>query len=379
MDFGAFYSQSVSIKYGKQPDFVPALVTQANTDNEGRSTLKLVVNGAPFIQLWEDNPRFIQAITHVTNFRNFYCTGAGSTDLRHEGKRIGRVTLNSGPWVIVLQGLPNTREIVAQLKGSGGNAITHVAKLSRVDGSTFSLKELDEAIRNLHWLLSFARGSWISVWGTSGFNEQGAPVYVDWSQRMTAPWQNCRSWFDENHGEAIGQLYPGFVSMLDGEHSKAAPNALHWFLRSNGAGRTAGIDGGLILSQAALESIATSIIQSRNIALRKGSNAADKMRIALKEVGVSSELPATLLQLSAGKCDGWYSDGPGAITFIRNELVHPKRKSPSISTSIADAWKLAQWYIEVILLRLSGFGGQFSNRLQAQWVGEVQPFSEVHS
>lgn len=61
------------------------------------------------------------------------------------------------------------------------------------------------------------------------------------------------------------------------------------------------------------------------------------------------------------------------IVGVRNELVHPKRRMlVKIAPLIVPCWQLAQWYIEMFLLKLSGYSGQYSNRLRAKWVGEVE-------
>ena len=39
-----------------------------------------------------------------------------------------------------------------------------------------------------------------------------------------------------------------------------------------------------------------------------------------------------------------------------------------------EAWQLAQWYLELILLRLFAFNGSYSNRTkQGKYIGQVEP------
>jgi hypothetical protein len=38
-----------------------------------------------------------------------------------------------------------------------------------------------------------------------------------------------------------------------------------------------------------------------------------------------------------------------------------------------EAWKLGMWYIELSLLRICGFTGEYGNRLQSRWLGVVEP------
>jgi hypothetical protein len=77
--------------------------------------------------------------------------------------------------------------------------------------------------------------------------------------------------------------------------------------------------------------------------------------------------------LEAGLQANCWKDGPEAIVLIRNELVHPERQLPiKIGTVIAEAWNLSQWYAELMILRLSGYDGPYSNRLKRNWVGQVE-------
>jgi hypothetical protein len=74
-----------------------------------------------------------------------------------------------------------------------------------------------------------------------------------------------------------------------------------------------------------------------------------------------------------GQRRGFWADGPEAITRVRNELVHPKGRLPiKVGSVVPDTWRLAQQYIELLILRLAGYRGEFSNRLTAKWIGEVE-------
>lgn len=211
------------------------------------------------------------------------------------------------------------------------------------------------------------------MFGTVGYDRSGNVLYEDWSQRITSPWQICRSWFDIHHGETLAVAFPGFVKLLhDPALSKVGQAALHWYLRSNRAGQGAGVDGGLILSQAALEGLSISVL---NNSPPKKANAAANIRAACRRLKIGTAIPSSSKRLRSWQRRGAFSDGPEAITRLRNELVHPNRRLPGkLPSAVPEAWQLAQWYIEMMLLKLSGYHGLYSNRLSAKWVGEVQPF-----
>jgi hypothetical protein len=232
---------------------------------------------------------------------------------------------------------------------------------------------MEAQVHNLHRFLSFARGQYTGIFGVTGFDVDGGDAYQEWGMRLSTRWEPCLGWFDIHHGEALARVYPSFVSVLgDRDLRDAAAYALHWYLRSNRGGEGAGIDSGLLLSQAALERLAQAVL--RKAALSTSGNAAERIRRALRHLGLPVAIPAHARRLLAGKRRQAWSDGPDAITKIRNELVHgEKRLSIQLSPTISDGWRLAQWYVELIFLRLCGYDGAYSNRLNPGWVGQVEP------
>lgn len=363
------------MRFGPLGRFVPVMLVESQTSNTG-AKLSLIVNGAAFTQMRDGRIRLSSAIVHVLNFPEFYCLRGTKTDLWLSNRRLGRVVLQNLDWKIELQALSSTNKIIKQLKIEGGNAITHIARIAREDGRAFTCEQLDRIVHDLQRFLSFARGAWTSVFGTVGYDRSGNELYENWSQRITSPWQVCRSWFDIHHGETLAGAFPGFVKLLhDPELSKAGYAALHWYLRSNRAGQGAGVDGGLILSQAALERLSISVVSSSGISLPKKSKTADVIRAACQHLKIETSIPPSSKGLRRLQRHGPVSDGPEAIVKLRNDLVHPKRLLPGkLPSAVPEAWQLAQWYIEVMLLKLSGYRGVYSNRLSAKWVGEVQPF-----
>jgi hypothetical protein len=367
--------QNVQMKFGQRGQFLPMIVIQSQLGTAG-AKLRLMANGAAFTQVHDRRVRLSSAIVHVLNFPEFYCLGMKGSDFRLSTQLLGRVVLQNSDWEIELQTLPSTNSIIKELKAEGGNAITHVARIVQTDGRAFTCAQLEKIVHDLQRFLSFARGAWTSVFGTVGYDRKGNEVYEDWSQRIATPWQVCQTWFDFHHGETLSSTFPAFVKLMDDPAlSKAAYAALHWFLRSNRAGEGAGVDGGLILSQAALDGLSMSVLDNAGIVLPKKANAADRIRAACQHLKIRTAIPSSSKSLCGWKKRGAFSDGPEAITKLRNELVHPKRRLPGkLPSAVPEAWCLAQWYIEVMLLRLCGYQGIYSHRLVAKWIGEVRQF-----
>ncbi|OCP17575.1 MULTISPECIES: hypothetical protein [unclassified Ensifer] len=379
------YFEAVKISYSKADlmlkleganNSTAVISTQTRATNE-KCELKLLARSGTFELCRDRRIRLKSAILHLVNFPAFVCLCENSPDFNFEDgnrlRRLGRVVLTHEEWRIEIQELPHAQEIVKQLKSAGGSGITHVAKVDRRDGKSFSISALRRVIGDLHHFLSFARGQWTSIFGPVGYDARDAIVYESWGTLLSAPWQSGYAWLDVHHGEHLAEAYTGFVTMLHAKQLReAVSSALYWYLRSNRGGDGAGIDSGLILSQAALERLSVAVLSSSGSTIPK--TAGDKIRAACLELKIPIALPRHLKELQKAKrADGNLSDAINMIVGVRNELVHPKRRMVvKIAPLIVPCWQLAQWYIEMFLLKLSGYNGRYSNRLKAQWVGEVE-------
>ena len=63
------------------------------------------------------------------------------------------------------------------------------------------------------------------------------------------------------------------------------------------------------------------------------------------------------------------------ITYFRNKIVHPSRKRNRATLHVEDMWNIIQIairYVELVLLHLIGYKGEYSNRLKERSYGEVE-------
>lgn len=362
----------VVVGFGEHSAPIKAMVQNASISESAELVL------LPLRQQFTVSPNRRSRLTsmtfHVLNFPSFLCqTG----DLLHKlpggGRRMGQVILADAQWKIEIQEQPHTSDLVKDLKEEGGYGLTHVGRLMRADGRTFTSQAAERAMLDLYRLLSFARGSWTAPILCVGFNADGQRIFEDWSVRLAMPWEGQSSWFDVHHGEALTALYPAFAGLMRNPKSgMAASSALYWYLRSNRAGQGAGVDSGIILSQAALERLATA--QLANVpSAPVDANAATRLRFAMKLLKLPTAIPKVIAAVYGARRKKAWSDLPEAITRVRNELVHPKAKlKVELRRVIPDIWQLAQWSIELWFLRLCGYNGAYSNRLQSHWRGEVE-------
>ena len=252
----------------------------------------------------------------------------------------------------------------------GGSAITHSGSIKRTDGSDFTLEELKVILDALHLFLSFVRGSYCGLAFLSGQDSQRKTVWKQWGSREVEPWRGPLStWVCPVESEMLSAVFDGFWQRFtDPEWSDTVSQVLRWYLRSNESSEPA---VGIILTQAALERLS-------NATKGRGSGTkGDRIAAALKEARIDPQIPLQCPELITLAQPHSWVHGPHAFVEMRNDLVHPK---PHLGLVPADAYVevqcLGQWYIELMLLHLFGYSGQYFNRLE-QRVGKGEPIQHV--
>lgn len=307
-------------------------------------------------------------VFHVVNFRNYLGRGVGN------GAGMmwaGRGVTETDGWRVTLDKV-NHETIFEEVEAVSGSAITHVGKLERTDGSTFSKDDADRLLEGLFRYLSFCRGSWAAPVLVVGQDANDIRVFEQWRDWKIQPWWRTATWFNDFSVEGFEAGLPGFWKLWNNETwNEPLLLALHWYCEANMS--AGGVEGSVILAQAAFELLAwTLLVEDRTVLSEDGFQklpAMDKLRLLISHCGIPLEIPLSLATLSSvAKAENWV-DAPQALTEYRNALVHanPKKRQRVLSVDVAarhDAWDLSLWYLELVLLRLFEYEGQYSNRIR---------------
>ena len=250
--------------------------------------------------------------------------------------------------------------------------VTHSCLVRKNDKRTFTSKAAQDLLKVVHDVMTFAAGRWVAPIYVKGLGRDQNVIWKEWGTRPLHPnLSRLVTWFDAHHGESLIATLSGALSLYtDSTRAEKFHTALYWYVRSSAA--PAGVDGGIILLQAALERLAWQRLVSERKALSPDGfgriSADDKIRLLIEHCEIPKEIPGGLGDLHRkGLERNW--DGPKAITEVRNQLVHPKHGGPF---PYYDAWRLAEWYVELVLLRTIGYDGKYFNRTKAvYWVGDV--------
>jgi hypothetical protein len=326
-------------------------------------------------------------LCHVANFHDLVGETAARLNTGVDSCRtIQRNILEEKDWKLTLDQLETTAEHVKTLSARGGFAITHVAKLERIDGQPFNSSDAMEFLDICSHVLSFARGFRVPVLLYVGYNSSDERVWDFWASRIGLSWKGVSSWFPESESGSLSKLFSGCLNWWRNWENVAVV-ILHWYLESNN--NAGGMEGAIVLTQVALELLSwTLLVEKECIISRDGFDklpASDKLRLLLSKLGIQSKIPPdchqkqasifqefapqrnhldNLVTLAEQPSHKWV-DGCHAITELRNSIVHPKKLSKVLdadSKAISEAKFLGLWYLELVLLALMNYDGCYVNR-----------------
>jgi hypothetical protein len=289
--------------------------------------------------------------------------------------------LRSDHWECELHPERGQTDLVDQLKQEGGYALTHTCSIKRADGGSIDRAASREVLHALAHFFGFIQGAWAPPLFAKGV-AAGSVRWREWYHRFYQPWQSHGpSWFDTSTGESLQELFPGFMARWESDRWRdTIRSGIYWYIQCNRAGF--GIDGALILAQAALERIAwTYAVEDLGLVSPDGFRklaAADQLRLFLISAGVPIQLTrySPALQKHA-KANNWV-DGIQAIVEVRNALIHGnpegrrKHFGGGQNDLLREAWLLSLYLLELALLRVCNYIGMHASRIDLpQMLGKV--------
>ena len=255
-----------------------------------------------------------------------------------------------------------------------GFAITHTGQLQRVDGATVSAEVVGDLLQKVRTFLSFARGAACGLVLVRATLPSGEQRLLQWGTTHTEPWMcGCPSWLPKTDGgDILGRMFPKFYDLCrDSNWKTSSSTVIDWYLNAN----VSPFHVGIILAQAALESLSSTILGQRKRPAHQGiESALSGMCVDISVPKVCEALSRWITHLQAKESLATVS-GPRSITLMRNDLIHAGKRHGRIPWQAQmDALSLAQWYIEIMLLRKLGHVGRYRNRISEPARGQIERF-----
>lgn len=281
-----------------------------------------------------------------------------------------RMMLVGGGWrvkVDAVPGLGDYQGLAHALREDGSYAITHTGTIERADRSAFTHAEMREPLADLGYFLSFAGGRWSFPTLVTGFDALGEVVWRDWTFAKVSRWRASRTWWNEEV-ESLEAAFDGFVTRRAQPQWRSDLAVLvGWYVEASTGGGT--VETGIILAQAALELLSSAIlVEERNSFTPSQFDrlpAADKIRELINVLHVPPSIPGELAALTAEAVRLSRTDGPHTFTAIRNALIHAHKIDEVLAAEPRaryEAKMLGLWYVELAILWLIGFRGQYNSR-----------------
>lgn len=329
------------------------------------------------LELGTSFDRLTEVRFHVVNFRNSISKwkdgGTEGRDIFKEHTKLDWIdfgwNIKVKDWDIELRPAQNCDELVKSMDRVGGFAITHVGLLKRTDGKEFSSEQVEKVLDALYYLFSFIRGRWCGIVLPKGIS-RGMVVWEKWNlTKPISPWGYNNNWaaslsavIDDN----FIQQFIGKWNDLEWQHDIMP--VLNWYIEV--CLQAGGLDGAIAMTQFGLERLAwielrelgfTDLVSDRY----DGIPAHSKLRWLLDNEKIPVDLRGLDNLFEYAKHQKIMPlDGPQAITYIRNNIVHPEKNEATLPSvkAMGEAYYLGLWYLEMSLLHRLGYNGQYFDR-----------------
>jgi hypothetical protein len=159
----------------------------------------------------------------------------------------------------------------------------------------------------------------------------------------------------------------------DTYYSQVLKNVIDWYIESLGH---ITLENSIISIQIALEALSYVVLVEQKIITEE--------EFDLNNSGKNIKMLLEVCKIPFGKDELYnfdnnikhkFDDGVDLVIFYRNKIVHPTRKRQRIELDVDDMWNIIQIgtrYIELVVLSIIGYKGEYSNRLKERWFGEVE-------
>lgn len=280
-----------------------------------------------------------------------------------------RISLDNHKWKIIIDKKIEYNNLKEELENTGGYNILYNGKIISINGNKFTYDEAEEIINCLDIFLSFINGRKIATLFLKGFSE-GINMWSDYSPKLVESYKDATSCIHYRNIISLDIMWKEFSNIWDSDKGKDfLKSIIHWYTQSNN--KAGLLEGSIIMAQAGLEKL---YYWTNGEEENHPNNTAPKLRKLIKYLNINDfEVISrfnNLNEFSQINIDTKYRDIPGAITTIRNDIIHPVESVKINSQTKFEALQLSLWLIEITLLKILKNKGKYYDRTK----GEVIDF-----
>lgn len=320
------------------------------------------------------------ATAHIFNFPSIL--GPGSYQYR---KVVGaRVTvanltylnLTCNTFVAVVAGVADARPVSLDLIHREPKKLSHMVHIRKKDWSLCDGKAAEEHINIVRQFLSFCAGKWGEIGGLYGFDDQSRITWevlgcsVSSGESVASP-----NWLPPFSPSLIEALFPGFVELVERLSATRMHEIVHGYVEANTSVPGKVIDLKITLALSCLDRLSQSLPgKPLGSVFERVKSLSDRLGFCCE---LGNEHPELLRCYQGGKDSSFIR----AMVDIRNDYIHVKKRCTNISGwAKAETLNSALWLIEMCILRLSKYSGQYRPRTKLKHgdpFGERVPWENV--
>ena len=283
--------------------------------------------------------------------------------------------------VIVDKRFDFTKGLDEKLKDKDAHIITHSGRIMRKDKKPFKTNIINHILDDLSVSFSFMCGRYVDICSSYGY-KNGENVYRLWRETFISSYRFIPNWKDtiSNYHNIEKYLTLMNNKLIDDYYNEALRQAVDWYLQSFD-GLT--LENNLISIQICFETLSYIVLVEQEKLL---SDDEFDENLATKNIRKLLDV----CNIPYGKDDLFlfddyinerFDDGIDLLIYYRNKIVHPTRKRNRATITVEDVWNIIQIgtrYIELVILNIIGYKGEYSNRLLDRAYGEVElvPWNE---
>jgi hypothetical protein len=281
-----------------------------------------------------------------------------------DGSHQGRVTFRLPGWNLILVPIDDSvsdHDFGAVVEATPTEGPVDEASIERLQHCLFVV-------------LSLVSSREVGIGPTCGLDHEGRVVWANWGSPRLRPEKSFATW-------CPGQLVPTAVeSIADGYAQLGADKALELVVERTinhllSADSSEVLDVRVPVACSGLELLSWAILRrhgwiTQGTSSSRKLDAAARLRLLLTWAGISPDLPDGFSALLARQRSLGQPDDGGAETLhnVRNAVIHPPKRLddpewPSID-ELFETWQLSTWYLQLSLLRVLRYGGDYWSRLR---------------
>lgn len=288
----------------------------------------------------------------------------------------GRIEFEiSGYEIIIDKRYDYKKELYEELRFKNGSIITHIGRIKRKDNKVFKSTYIFKLLDEISDTLSFLAGRYIGICMVIGYKDNQNTFRL-WKESLTTPFKYVPTWSDTiaNHHNIEKYMNLMCRKLHDSYYGPALKHVVDWYIESID---NISIENNVVSLQIALETLSYVVVVEKNKILTdvefEKNAASDNIRILLDACSIYYGKEE--LNLFNEYIYNKFNDGVDIFTYFRNKVVHPTRKTKRANLTVEDMWNILQIgtrYVELVVLYIINYKGEYSNRLNDRCYGEVE-------